>query len=102
MSYSEQTKAECTIFAELFMTMESIIEKENIICGACNFKFERDREYKFCSNCFACTGCEIYYCPECDNEIVVTPVRSMKSRSERQDETNYSTPSTPGSLCDNK
>jgi hypothetical protein len=57
--------------------METIIEKENIICGECYLKFERDKEFKHCSNCFVCTGCEIYYCPGCDNEIIITPVRSI-------------------------
>jgi hypothetical protein len=54
--------------------MESSIEKDYIICGSCNQKFERSKEYTSCSNCFVCTGCEIYYCPRCDNEIVITPV----------------------------
>ena len=62
--------------------MVSIIEKDYIICGSCNLKFERDKEFRNCCNCFACTGCEIYYCPECDNEIVITPVRSMKTSSD--------------------
>jgi len=61
--------------------MESVIEKKYITCGSCNLKFERDKEYKHCSNCFACTGCEIYYCPRCDNEIIITPVRSIRTRS---------------------
>lgn len=57
--------------------MDSTIDKDYIICGRCYLKFERERELRYCSNCFACTGCEIYYCPECDNEIVITPVRSV-------------------------
>jgi hypothetical protein len=57
--------------------MDTIVEKEYIICGSCGWKFERDKEYRHCSNCFACTGCETYYCPKCDNEIVITPVRSI-------------------------
>jgi hypothetical protein len=61
--------------------MESVIEKEYIICGSCHLKFERDREYRNCSNCFACTGCEIYYCPRCNNEIVVIPQKPFKGRS---------------------
>ena len=66
--------------------MDSLIEKEHIICGSCNLKFERSREYTYCSNCFACTGCEIYYCPRCDEEIVITPVRSMNYCSKPKDE----------------
>ncbi len=67
--------------------MDSIIEKDYLICGPCGQKFERDKEYKNCSNCFACTGCEVYYCPQCDNEIVITPVRSIGERSGRHKET---------------
>jgi hypothetical protein len=72
------------IFALLIYSMESIIEKEFITCGSCNLKFEREKEYKHCSNCFACTGCEIYYCPRCENEITVRPVRSIRARSEEE------------------
>ncbi|KOH44005.1 hypothetical protein NC99_32210 [Sunxiuqinia dokdonensis] len=28
-----------------------------------------------CGNCFACTGCEIYICPNCRRGIVVKPVK---------------------------
>jgi hypothetical protein len=61
--------------------LKTIIEKYNIICGFCGHRFERGSEVKHCSNCFACTGCEIYYCPECDSEIVITPVRSIEKSS---------------------
>jgi len=64
--------------------MESIIENDYIICGTCNLKFERDREFRNCSNCFVCTGCEIYFCPKCDNEIIITPVKSIDNYSENQ------------------
>jgi hypothetical protein len=65
--------------------MNSIIEENNIICGSCKHKFERAKEFKHCSNCFACTGCEIYYCPACDNEIIITPVKSINDKSKRKD-----------------
>jgi hypothetical protein len=57
--------------------MKSAINKDHVICGACGLKIERTKENRYCSNCFACTGCEIYYCPECDNEIIITPVRPI-------------------------
>jgi hypothetical protein len=57
--------------------MTSMIEKEYIICGKCNFKFNRIKENKHCSNCIVCTGCEIYYCKKCDEEIVVTPIKPI-------------------------
>jgi len=59
--------------------MKTIINKEHITCGSCRYRFERIKENKHCSNCFACTGCEIYYCPRCDFEIVITPVKPMKN-----------------------
>ena len=67
--------------AQLKERMESLIENDYIICGACKFKFERSKEYTSCSNCFVCTGCEIYYCPHCDKEIIITPVRDMYNGS---------------------
>lgn len=57
--------------------MNSIIENGYIICSSCNLKFERGKEFKHCSNCYVCTACEVYYCPGCDNEIIVTPVKSL-------------------------
>jgi len=44
-----------------------------IKCTECGF--EGDREYleRSCGNCFACMGCEIYYCPRCGEEIVIRP-----------------------------
>jgi len=59
-----------------------MVEEGYIICNKCNYKFERDRMLRFCSNCFACSGCEIYYCPSCDEEIVITPIKRMVSSSE--------------------
>jgi hypothetical protein len=59
-----------------------IVKEDYIICNKCNYKFERDRMLRFCSNCFVCSGCEIYYCPSCDEEIVITPIKRMVSSSE--------------------
>jgi hypothetical protein len=67
--------------------MESVNEKGYITCSSCSMKFERDKEFRHCSNCFACTGCEIYYCPGCDNEIVITPVKSISRRPDQKGET---------------
>ena len=57
--------------------MVPMIDKEYIICGKCSYKFDRTKEKKHCSNCIVCTGCEIYYCPDCDEEIVITPIRPI-------------------------
>ena len=66
--------------------MQPLIESDYLNCDSCGFKFERSKEYTSCSNCFVCTGCEIYYCPHCDNEIVITPVRKMYSGSKEKDD----------------
>ena len=44
-----------------------------LLCHECGTSFERDLVYRACSNCFACTACEIYICPECATEIIVNP-----------------------------
>lgn len=47
-------------------------------CGACGFEFANLDTQRVCSNCFACSACEIYTCPACDSEVVVKPVKKMK------------------------
>ena len=44
-----------------------------LLCHNCAASFPREMDYCSCSNCFACTGCEIYLCPECSTEIIVKP-----------------------------
>jgi len=56
-----------------------VVEEEYIVCDKCRTQFERDRLYRSCSNCFVCSGCEIYYCPSCDEEIVVRPIKRAGS-----------------------
>ncbi len=48
-----------------------------ILCHNCGTSIERDLFYRSCSNCFACTGCEIYICPECATEIIVKPKNNI-------------------------
>lgn len=48
-------------------------------CEKCGFKFSNLDLPRTCSNCFACTGCEIYICPVCENEVVIKPMKPMKS-----------------------
>ncbi|MFN8240655.1 MAG: hypothetical protein U0X39_07880 [Bacteroidales bacterium] len=57
--------------------MNNEIHTGSVICGKCRLEIERTSSNKHCSNCFACTGCEIYYCPRCNNEIIVTPVKPV-------------------------
>ena len=49
-------------------------------CLECGFKFSNLDVLCTCSNCFACTGCEIYLCPSCGSEVVIKPMKPMKKR----------------------
>nr|WP_321454086.1 hypothetical protein [uncultured Carboxylicivirga sp.] len=49
-------------------------EKQFIICPHCQSQYDKDDLDRICSNCFCCTGCEIYQCPNCNKEIVVIPI----------------------------
>ncbi|WP_167610565.1 hypothetical protein [Maribellus sediminis] len=44
-------------------------------CENCGFEFSNLDVTRVCSNCFACTGCEIYNCPSCEKEVVVKPMQ---------------------------
>ena len=46
-------------------------------CQSCGFQFSNFDIQRICSNCFACTGCEIYVCPSCYAEVVIKPIKSM-------------------------
>jgi len=48
-------------------------------CSACDFKFSNLDVSRVCSNCFACTGCEVYHCPACGVEVVVKPMKAMNN-----------------------
>ncbi len=50
-------------------------KNEIITCTGCGFQAPKGNLDRSCGNCFACTGCEIYICPECDGEIVVKPMQ---------------------------
>lgn len=52
--------------------------EKKYVCNSCGFQFTNFEADRSCSNCFACTGCEIYNCPECGEEVVVTPMKPMK------------------------
>ncbi len=49
-----------------------------VTCTHCGKSWDKTLLSKSCSNCFACTGCEAYICPECRYEIVITPPKPMK------------------------
>ncbi len=46
-------------------------------CKGCGFEFSNLDASRLCSNCFACSGCEIYRCPACGAEVEVRPVKQM-------------------------
>jgi hypothetical protein len=50
-------------------------------CSACDFQFSNLDVDRVCSNCFACSGCEIYMCPNCGKEVTVKPIKKMKRKS---------------------
>ncbi len=45
-------------------------------CKNCGFIFSNLDAERVCSNCFACTGCEIYNCPSCGEEVIVKPIKA--------------------------
>ena len=49
-------------------------------CFDCGFEFSNLDVPRTCSNCFACTGCEIYICPSCGEEVVIKPIEPMKTK----------------------
>jgi len=40
-----------------------------VTCTHCGKSWDKTQLSKSCSNCFGCTGCEAYICPECRYEI---------------------------------
>lgn len=50
-------------------------------CSKCGNEFSNLDVPGNCSNCFACTGCEIYTCPTCGEEVVIRPMKQMNQGS---------------------
>ena len=53
-------------------------KEKTYICSECGFQFSNLDVPRTCSNCFACTGCEIYLCPSCQAEVLVRPIKKMQ------------------------
>jgi len=53
-------------------------KEKHYTCEKCGFTFSNLDVPRTCSNCFACTGCEIYICPSCFSEVVINPVKPLK------------------------
>lgn len=47
-------------------------------CNKCGFTFTNLEVSRVCNNCFACTGCEIYVCPSCGQEVVIKAVKKAQ------------------------
>jgi hypothetical protein len=60
-------------------------EKE-ITCTSCGKRFEDSIYYRQCSNCFACTGCEIYTCPHCGATVEIVPIKAMKLNIKKEND----------------
>jgi hypothetical protein len=57
------------------MDEDKTLDKDLVECKNCGKSFKKKDLDRSCSNCFACTSCETYICPECGNEIVVIPIK---------------------------
>lgn len=53
-------------------------------CSNCGKEFSNLDAERLCSNCFACTGCEMYTCPWCGNEVVIKPIRNNPELGEKK------------------
>jgi len=51
--------------------------EEMIVCNVCKKSFDKEKARRKCSNCFACTGCEIYFCPFCNHVIEIKLPKKM-------------------------
>ncbi len=53
------------------------MEKEEIMvqCNICEQRFAVSSLERYCSNCFGCTGCERYICPNCNELIIVKGIK---------------------------
>ncbi len=54
-----------------------MIIENNLYCESCKNSFDKELVRRKCSNCFACTGCEIYFCPFCNRAVVITLPKKM-------------------------
>jgi hypothetical protein len=48
-----------------------------VMCTRCEKFRDKTQIDRSCSNCYVCTACEVYICPECRFEIVLKPQRPM-------------------------
>jgi hypothetical protein len=62
-------------------------DASNIRCMGCMQMWAKTELQRHCSNCFGCTGCEVYVCPGCGKLIVVVPIRPTKQGRDAGDTT---------------
>ncbi len=54
--------------------------ENQVKCPQCKTIHHKKDLKRNCSNCFACTGCEVYICSSCKERIVVKEPRPYKKR----------------------
>lgn len=52
-------------------------------CPHCQTDFKKGDAERLCSNCFACSGCEIYCCPNCSEEVVIKPKKQALGKNQK-------------------
>jgi hypothetical protein len=57
-------------------------EPEDVKCENCKQAFEKENLERTCVNCFVCSGCEVYICPECGESIEVIPIKKPDSQKQ--------------------
>lgn len=46
-------------------------EIHTIQCHNCLYSAQKNTFVKSCGNCFACKGCEMFLCPNCEEIIIL-------------------------------
>jgi len=64
-----------------------MINENILICENCKNCFDKETVRRRCSNCFACTGCEVYFCPFCNNVVVISLPKKMSLNLKEQSKT---------------
>lgn len=64
----------CRKLSVLIIFISIMKDLDKLQCEHCQAEFNKHDLDRSCSNCFCCTGCEIYLCPNCKKEIVVIPI----------------------------
>ncbi len=58
----------------------ALMDSQTVTCPSCKNSFSKKNLKRNCSNCFACTGCEVYICYHCGERIVIVPPREYRNK----------------------